>query len=297
MSDRAPKSTISTVQHFVPRGLGNIYVRDYPGSDPAFVLMHGFPDNLGIYDDLLPYLVASGRRVVTFDFLGFGRSDKPADAIASFAGQLGDLGAVVDALGLEKIIPVAHDSSGPAAINYTLENPGRVAELVILNSGYDDAIPIPWSEIVTLYATRSLGALAGAIAQSPAQFGWLLAWQKTRFIEPLPADQQERFERSIAPLIAGNFMSQPSSVRAFMQLTADFFPELARNSKRLSSLGNLDTRVRVIWGELDPNLTADVGRDRASRFRNASFRLLEAGHWVQADLPALVAAEMLTTLA
>jgi hypothetical protein len=29
----------------------------------AFVLMHGFPDNLHIYDDLIPHLVAGGRRV------------------------------------------------------------------------------------------------------------------------------------------------------------------------------------------------------------------------------------------
>lgn len=34
---------------------------------------------LHIWDDLVPYLIASGRRVVTFDFLGFGASDKPAE--------------------------------------------------------------------------------------------------------------------------------------------------------------------------------------------------------------------------
>jgi pimeloyl-ACP methyl ester carboxylesterase len=41
--------------------------------------MHGFPDNLGIYDALAPLLAQSGRRVVAFDFLGYGDSDKPAD--------------------------------------------------------------------------------------------------------------------------------------------------------------------------------------------------------------------------
>jgi haloalkane dehalogenase len=65
-------------EHYVPRGHGRVYARDYKGAGPAFVLMHGFPDNLHIYDDLIPYLVASGRRVVTFDFLGFGASDKPS---------------------------------------------------------------------------------------------------------------------------------------------------------------------------------------------------------------------------
>ena len=65
----------------------------YPGAGPAFVLMHGFPDHLGIYDDLVPLLVAGGRRVVTFDFLGFGRSDRPAGASYTFEGQVEDLSA------------------------------------------------------------------------------------------------------------------------------------------------------------------------------------------------------------
>ena len=74
--NRAPSFT----EHYVPREQGRVYARDYAGTGPAFVLMHGFPDNLHIYDDLLPYLVAAGRRVVTFDFLGFGASDKLPDA-------------------------------------------------------------------------------------------------------------------------------------------------------------------------------------------------------------------------
>src|SRR5271169_228544 len=79
------------VEHHVPRDGGRVYARDYPGSGPAFVLMHGFPDNLAIYDDLVPYLVASGRRVVTFDFLGFGASDKLPGTTYNFKQQLGDL--------------------------------------------------------------------------------------------------------------------------------------------------------------------------------------------------------------
>jgi pimeloyl-ACP methyl ester carboxylesterase len=68
------------VEHHVPREQGSVYAREYKGAGPAFVLMHGFPDNLHIWDDLVPHLLAAGRRVVTFDFLGFGASDKPANA-------------------------------------------------------------------------------------------------------------------------------------------------------------------------------------------------------------------------
>ena len=33
--------------------------RTIEGSGPPFVLMHGFPDNLHIYDDLVPFLLKS----------------------------------------------------------------------------------------------------------------------------------------------------------------------------------------------------------------------------------------------
>ena len=60
---------------FVHRGQHRIYVRDHPGAEPPIILMHGFPDNMHLYDRLLPH-VSPPRRVVTFDFLGWGSSDK-----------------------------------------------------------------------------------------------------------------------------------------------------------------------------------------------------------------------------
>jgi pimeloyl-ACP methyl ester carboxylesterase len=64
------------VERLVQRDRYRIYAREYPGEDPAIILMHGFPDNLHLYDRLVPYL-SPPRRVITFDFLGWGSSDKP----------------------------------------------------------------------------------------------------------------------------------------------------------------------------------------------------------------------------
>src|SRR5215813_5954751 len=62
---------------FVQRDQHRIYVRDHPGAEPAIILMHGLPDNVHLYDRLFPYL-SPPRRVVAFDFLGWGSSDKPS---------------------------------------------------------------------------------------------------------------------------------------------------------------------------------------------------------------------------
>lgn len=97
-------------EHWVPRGAHRIYAREYPGEEPAIVLMHGFPGNLHLYDRLVPNL--SGRRVVVFDFLGWGSSDKPKGYPYTADNQARDLDAVIGHLGLESVVPVAHDASG-----------------------------------------------------------------------------------------------------------------------------------------------------------------------------------------
>ena len=142
----------SFTEHYVSREQGKVYARDYKGVGPAFVLMHGFPDNLHIWDDLIPYLAASGRRVVTFDFLGYGASDKPADIAYSFKQQLGDLEAVVEGLDLGKIVPVAHDSSGMASINYALAHPKGVDSVIHAQfSLFVDDSTVLWPEMITLF--------------------------------------------------------------------------------------------------------------------------------------------------
>jgi haloalkane dehalogenase len=287
-------NTPSFVEHHVPRGEGRVYARDYKGAGPAFVLMHGFPDNLHIWDDLVPYLTASGRRVVTFDFLGFGASDKPVGAAYSFRQQLGDLEAVVVGLGLGKIVPVAHDSSGIASINYALAQPGGVDSVIMLNSAYAEDSSVIWPEMVTLFATKSLGALAMAIAQSPEQFGWLLNWQKQKFQDALPEAQRPHFETFLGPLISENFLAPPNSGPAFVQLAAQFFDAHIQNAKRLPELKALDVPVKLIWGQFDPYITVAVAARRESQLKRPSLAVLRAGHWLQIDEPEQVAKAMLS---
>src|SRR3979409_161761 len=96
----------------VSRGPYRLYAEATPGVGVPVVLMHGFPDNTHLYDRLLPHL-AGRRPVVRFDFLGWGRSDKPPGYPYTATNQVGDLAAVVDAasthLGIDRVVLVAHD--------------------------------------------------------------------------------------------------------------------------------------------------------------------------------------------
>jgi pimeloyl-ACP methyl ester carboxylesterase len=256
--------------------------------------MHGLPDNLHIYDDLIPYLVEEGRRVVAFDFLGFGASDKPLGATYSFKQQLGDLEAVVGTLNLGKVIPVAHDSSGPASLNYAIEHPDRIESVCMLNSAYAEPATVHWPELIELFGTPSLKALAASVLQSPAQFGWLLEWQNRQFQAPLPDDQKERLASFLGPLIADNFARPPSSGVAFAQMTAQLFHEVARNASRLHELEALEVPIKLIWGENDPYITVAMAEERRTHLTQGSLAILSAGHWLQIDVPESVAKEMLS---
>jgi pimeloyl-ACP methyl ester carboxylesterase len=58
-------------------GQDSIYVRTAPGSDPVLVLLHGFPSSSYDFREMLPLL--GDNALLTFDFLGFGLSDKPRE--------------------------------------------------------------------------------------------------------------------------------------------------------------------------------------------------------------------------
>ena len=112
------KPLVPYQETLVHHGQHRIYVRDYPGEDPPIVLMHGFPDNLHLYDRLVPHLTPP-RRLVLFDFLGWGSSDKPAGYPYTTVNQVGDIDAVITQLKLGPAILVVHDASGPPGIDST----------------------------------------------------------------------------------------------------------------------------------------------------------------------------------
>src|SRR5829696_5022873 len=145
-------------EHWVPRGRHLIYTREYGGDGPAVVLMHGFPDNIHLYDRLMPHL--SGRKVVVFDFLGWGRSDKPKGYPYTADNQAHDLAAVVDYLALDEIVPVAHDASGPPAIDSAFCQPECPASLVLLNTYYGRSAGARPPEAIFLFSAPILKKVA-----------------------------------------------------------------------------------------------------------------------------------------
>jgi haloalkane dehalogenase len=115
-------------------GLRLHYV-DEGGGDPV-VCFHGEPTWAYLYRRMLPPLVEAGQRVICPDYPGFGRSDKPTDRRwYSYDRHVEYVTALLASLDLREATVVVQDWGGPIGLRWAVENPERVARLVILNTG------------------------------------------------------------------------------------------------------------------------------------------------------------------
>lgn len=283
-------------EHRVQRDGGSVHVRDFAGNGPAFVVLHGFPDNARIYDDLILHLAAAGRRVVALDFLGFGASDKPVGARYSFGQQLGDLEAVVEALNLDRIVPVGHDAGGPAAVNFALAHPDRTAGVTLMNAFYGEAPGLRVPEFIELFSNRRLAALHRHFMASPQQFAWLLGFQRDQMQAGLSDTQRARYSDFLAPLIDDNFRQRPGAGPAFLSMTSQMHDELAANTGRLVELRRSPVPFLFVWGGADPYLHASVADHMRSQVRTGTLHVLDAGHWPQIDAASEVASIIVSSL-
>jgi pimeloyl-ACP methyl ester carboxylesterase len=283
--------TLSYTEHAIERGPYHIYAREYPGEEPAIVLMHGFPDTLHLYDRLLPWLITS-RRVVTFDFLGWGASDKPSGYPYTAANQTLDLDAVIEQLKLEHVVLVAHDASGPPAIDWALAHAERVAALVLLNTYYCAMSTLRPPEAILLFSTPLVRNVARAV--STAFDNWLFKklywWQVGRFMREA-ADRKE-----FLPLLYQQFAAAPSAQPAFFRLNEDLLFTVRDRTKRIPQMNAFRRPVRIIFGASDPYLNVGVARRFHELFPTSELFLLPgAYHYVQIDEPEQVAHLLLST--
>jgi haloalkane dehalogenase len=82
-------------------------------------------------------------------------SDKPQGYPYTAKNQEVDLDAVVRQLNLGQVVLVAHDASGPPAIDWALNHPNQVAALILLNTYYCAMPTLRAPEAIFLFSYAS----------------------------------------------------------------------------------------------------------------------------------------------
>jgi haloalkane dehalogenase len=281
-------------EHIVARKDGHrIHAREFnpakKDQGPTLVLMHGFPDNQHLYDLLVPQLSAQ-YHIVTFDFLGWGLSDKPNPFVYNVASQRADLAAVVQQLKLNKVVLVLHDLSGQSGIDWALDNEAQTSALVLLNTYYSPMPSLVAPEAIQFYATPSIFrdiAVWGA-TKSGGGFQGGVGSQLARFYS------NAKIRDAFTPIITHNSVNiRP----AFFSSTSVLWQELEARKASVPRLQQFKKPVHIVFGADDPYLNSGVAAEFKRLFSNSSLHLVpQAGHYVQLDNAKEVGSILLTKL-
>ena len=119
-----------------------VHYLDEGAGDQAVVFVHGFPFQAAMWEPQIPVAVEAGRRVVVPDLPGFGRSDVPAERSAYSIDRYADLvAALVDGLGLGRVVLAGLSMGGYIALAVARRHPGILAGLILADTRADPDTP------------------------------------------------------------------------------------------------------------------------------------------------------------
>lgn len=250
------------------------------GHGDAVVLVHGTPSYSYIWRNIVPPLLAAGHRVITYDLLGYGASERPVARDTSVTAQAALLPGLLDALGVDRCTLVGHDIGGAVAQIVALRYPARVARLMLIDTvSYDSWPSATWRAIID----RHLDAYA---AMPEAAFLDMLRRQLDMTVtvpDGMPEDVMSAYlTPHRGPLGRASFFEH--QVRHYD----------STHTERLTPLlGGIAAPTRILWGAEDRWQPLAYGRRLAADIPGAELRVVPgAGHFLPEDAPARVAAEI-----
>jgi haloalkane dehalogenase len=106
------------------------------GKGPPVVFLHGEPTWSFLWRKVIPVVRDAGYRCIAPDLPGFGRSDKPLDLEwYTYDRHTASVAALFAELKLQGATIVVHDWGGPIGLRLAVEQPDRVGQMVVLDTG------------------------------------------------------------------------------------------------------------------------------------------------------------------
>jgi pimeloyl-ACP methyl ester carboxylesterase len=102
------------------------------GKGRAIVLLHGFLENISMWDDIILTL-SKKYRVISIDLLGHGKSEN-IGYIHSMEDQASMIKFVLDALNLRKCVLIGHSMGGYVGLAFAEHFKENIKALCLMNS-------------------------------------------------------------------------------------------------------------------------------------------------------------------
>ncbi|NDZ96964.1 alpha/beta hydrolase [Streptomyces sp. SID6673] len=264
-----PSTPTWNLDHVFRHADGDIRWRQFGEQGPPIVLVHGTPYSSFLWRDIAPAL-ARTRRVIVFDHLGYGQSDKSEMQDLTLAAQARRFAALLSYLGVERPRVAANDIGGAITLRALLVEGVRFSDMTL----FDCVSGGQWE-----------GGLFGQIRQNPEVFAQLPGYAHRALVAShLRHATYAGFRPGVLDAYLAPWLGeagQAAFYRQYRQLSE------ADTDDYSSLLGDVDIPVRLLWGCDDRILPPRHGEWLRDHIRHESMTWIEnAGHLLQEDAPA-----------
>ncbi len=243
-----------------------------PEESEPVVLVHGFSVPSFIWDPTFEALSSAGKRVLRYDLLGRGLSDRPHVAydMALFVRQLTEL---LDALHLERVALIGLSMGGAVASTFTVQFPNRVRKLVLIDPIGTEPMPLNW-----LYRAALLPGISELVLGLFGTEGMVKSVASDFF----DRSEIERFQTRYRVQMQYRGFKR-AILSTLRHKTVNGFPSI------YDELGRLRMPVLLLWGRQDATLPLSQSEPILRRVRGADFHVIEgAGHIPHCERPDVV---------
>jgi pimeloyl-ACP methyl ester carboxylesterase len=256
------------------------------GDGPWMTLIHGFPTSSWDWAPMAPAL-AQRYRLLTFDLLGFGDSDKPSGHDWSSFEQADIIEALWRHFGIAETRVVAHDVGLTVSLELLARQEegklaARMTDYTLMNGGVYTGFHRP--RPIQVWLQRPvIGAL---IAQrlSEARFGPAFAEIFGPDHQPTAEELHQHWES----------VARRHGSKNYHRLIK-YIPERRANAARWeAAVEESKLPIRFVWGMADPVSGAHMAEVIQQRRPGADIvELADVGHYPQLEAPDRVAAAIL----
>ena len=255
------------------------------GRGAPLLLLHGFPASSFEWSAIEPAL-ARQHEVISFDFLGYGASDKPPGHRYSVFEQADLAQAIIAAYAPTEPTVVAYDYGAIVATELLarqLERDADIKRCILLNAG--------------LFADRYRPRIAQRASLIPV-VGAVLArvFNESLFIRTWGEvfSPEHPLDRELAALHYRAFRENDTG-RDIQRKLLRYIPERAANKDRFEgALARSAVPLSFLWGMRDPVSGAAIAEELRHRMPGTDLSEYDdAGHCPHIEIPDRVAADIL----
>ncbi|MEV1332466.1 alpha/beta hydrolase [Micromonospora costi] len=264
------------------RGLEFVVRAGGPEGGVPALLLHGFPQHGGEWDDVTPALHAAGLRTYAPDQRGYSPGARPAEVEAYRIPELvADAVAVLDALGVEAAHLVGHDWGAVVAWAVAAAHPDRVRTLTAVS------VPHP-------------AAMAYALANDPQQkvrSSYMVLFRKPGKAESVLLGLRAAALRRMLAGVgdAARVASYAEPMREQGALTGALNWYRAMSGADLAQVGPVAVPTTYVWSDRDRAIGRGAAEACATHV-TGDYRFVElpgVSHWIPDEAPAELAEAIL----